>query len=330
MPLFPYPGSHSPVQPYTKRMKRGELLKTKSVNRIPEGVPTGGQFAEQRHGEPDVTLGANTEDARAANWNARFLEVLEYVGEHGSMPTHNPAKPESNKLASWLNDQRRSQSPISEERAKLLNRHVPGWDDPREARWKKRFEEVSSFKETEGHLPAAGKESTTVSSYGRWLVYQRKNEHKLPAHRIEALDRMDPNWRDPNPLAWSKNVDRAVDVVKKLGRFPTWGSQDPDDHRVAEWLSSQRTHYNRMTREQVRELDSRLPGWNHGREHAWRAHLAWTSDFVNRNGRFPSQHSNNMIEASHAAWVRAQRRADTNLTDIREAMLDESLPGWRR
>lgn len=305
-------------------------MTTITVNRIPVGVPTGGQFAEQRHSEPSIALGAVTEDARAANWNARFLEVLDYVEEHGTMPTHNPAKPESNKLASWLNDQRRSQTPITEERAKLLDANVPGWDNPREARWQKRLEEVGAFKEEAGHLPAAGKESNQVSSYGRWLVYQRKNEAKLPAHRIAALDRMDPNWRDPNPLTWTKNVDRAVDVVKRLGHFPTWGSEDPDDHRVAEWLSSQRTHHSRMTREQIRELDERLPGWNHGREHVWRERLAWTSEFVSRNGRFPSQHSPSMVEASHAAWVRAQRRTDTNLSDERAAMLNEALPGWRR
>lgn len=306
-------------------------MTTNTVNRIPVGVPTGGQFAAQRHGEPDIVLGAVTEDARAANWNARFLEVLEYIDAHGTMPTHNPAKPESNKLASWLNDQRRSQNPVTGERAALLNEHVPGWDNPREARWQKRYEEVSAFKKAAGHLPAAGKVSDQVSSYGRWLVYQRKNEAKLPAHRIAALDRLDPNWRDPNPLTWSKNVDRAVAVVQKLGgRFPIWGAQDPEDHRVAEWLSSQRTHRPRMTRQQVRELDERLPGWDRGREHIWRERLSWTAEFVNRTGRFPSQHSPSVVEASHAAWVRAQRRTDTNLSDERAAMLDEALPGWRR
>lgn len=304
----------------------------KTLNRIPEGVPAGGQFAAHRHQEPDVALvtGAGSADARELSWNERFQEVAEHVSRHGSLPTHNPARPESNRLASWLNDQRRSASPLREDRARRLDEVAPGWRDPREARWQQRLDEIRAYREANGRLPAAGKESNEVSAYGRWLVYQRRNEGSLPAHRIQALDELDRDWRDPNPLSWSNNVARAEELVARIGRFPTSGSADPDEHRVAEWLSSQRTHRGRMSREQVRELDSRLPGWNRGREQVWKDRLGWTAEFLSRNGRFPSQHSSSVLESSHAAWVRAQRRTAANLSDERAAMLDASLPGWRR
>lgn len=307
------------------------------MNRVPEGVPTGGQFAAQHHAEADVvlTISALTGEeagnaARNSAWEDRLAEVLEYMDAYGAMPTHNPSHHESKRLAGWLNDQRRAKDTIPERRAQLLDDNVPGWRDPREASWQKKLAEIRDYREANGRLPAAGKESNEVSSYGRWLVYQRRNENKLPEHRIRALDELDRDWRDPNPLSWAKNVDRAAVVVERLGRFPTSGAQDPEEHRVAEWLSSQRTHRSRMTPEQVRELDTRLPGWNRGREQVWQERLSWTSEFCRRNKRFPSQHSVNVVEASHAAWVRAQRRTATNLSDERAAQLDEMLPGWRR
>lgn len=342
---------------------------THLVNRVPEGVRAGGQFAVRTRPEPAVVLTAagaagtdsvqahalnaealtaaqtnviarspvtsvrtesgRAEDVRAAVWNARFTEVLRYMEETGSMPTHNPSKPESKRLAAWLNDQRRPTANLSEDRARLLDEKVPGWRDPREAAWQQRLEAVADYHRSHGRLPAAGKESNEVSSYGRWLVYQRKNEHRLPEHRIRALDALDRDWRDPNPVSWARNVERAADVVRRLGHFPTSGAADPEEHRVAEWLSSQRTHRSRMTREQIRELDTKLPGWNRGREQVWQERLEWTAGFVSRNRRFPSQHSANVVEASHAAWVRAQRRTATVLSDARAAQLDEVLPGWR-
>lgn len=300
------------------------------IDRIPRGVSTGGQFTGRHHTEPGVSLGSAAPEetgARAEAWNRRFSEVAAYVAEHGSMPAANPSQPKENRLASWLNDQRRS--PVSEERARRLDEAVPGWRDPREARWQKRLAEVREFHEANGRLPAAGRESTLVSSYGRWLVYQRRNEARLPEHRIRALDALDPDWRNPNPSGWAQNVQKAAGLVERLGRFPVSGAKDPEEHRVAEWLSSQRTNRARMTREQLRELDSSLPGWDRGREQVWRDRLDWTAGFVARNGRFPSQHSASMVEASHAAWVRAQRRTAANLSDGRTAMLDARLPGWR-
>lgn len=307
---------------------------TQPVIRVPRGVPSGGQFAAAHHGEADVTLtsparGGDWGPARAAAWENRFSEVLEFIEANGAAPTHNASNSHSKRLANWLNDQRRHKDVLPDVRARLLDENVPGWRDPRDAAWHARLDEVRAYRERHGRLPAAGKESNEVSSYGRWLVYQRKNERKLPEHRVKALDALDRDWRDPNPLSWAKNVDRAVAVVERLGgRFPTSGAKDPEEHRVAEWLSSQRTHRSRMSREQVRELDERLPGWNRGREQVWRERLSWTSEFVRRNRRFPSQHSANVVEASHAAWVRAQRRSATNLTPERARMLDEMLPGW--
>ncbi|MCC3299303.1 helicase associated domain-containing protein [Arthrobacter caoxuetaonis] len=311
---------------------------TQPVNRVSKGVPSGGQFAATRHGEPAVALTSpartGPEDwgrARREAWDDRFNEVLEYIADNGAMPTHNPSRPQSKRLAGWLNEQRRFKDDLPEFRARLLDEHLPGWRDPRDAAWQARLDEVRAYRERHGRLPAAGKESNEVSSYGRWLVYQRKNEDRLPEHRIRALDALDRDWRDPNPLSWAKNVDRAAAVVERLGgKFPTSGSSDPEEHRVAEWLSSQRTHRSRMTNEQIRELDERLPGWNRGREQVWKERLRWTSDFLRRNRRFPSQHSANLVEASHAAWVRAQRRSATKLTEERERMLNEMLPGWRR
>lgn len=60
-----------------------------SVNRQPPGIPTGGQFAAARHGEPAIGLRGNLHlDRDAANNFADQVESIQQEGLKGALSAH--------------------------------------------------------------------------------------------------------------------------------------------------------------------------------------------------------------------------------------------------
>jgi hypothetical protein len=75
-------------------------------------------------------------------------------------------------------------------------------------------------------------------------------------------------------------------------------------------------------------LDKGLPGWRERLDDRWEVMLDYVARFKDMHGSFPSGTSQDPEESRAGGWMVRQRQG-AGLTQEREKVLDERVPGWR-
>ena len=203
-----------------------------------------------------------------------------------------------------------------------------------------------------GSLPGADDKLPCGFGIGRWLKHQRKKlrSQRLEGDQIGALDDTAPGWRStialrPEslhkcPIAielkresiFTANLREAAVLAAKVGRLPRWNGKDPDNDRLANWVTMQQRSESRgmLSIERAQLLDHTLPGWrkvepSHELEQQWQASLAGLVARVKELGRLPTG-----TEPS-VKWIYLQRKhlREGKLDEGREGALNEAVPGWK-
>jgi len=134
---------------------------------------------------------------------------------------------------------------------------------------------------------------------------------------------------------WEKRRLEWVAMCTKLGRYPSYGSKDPDEKRVSKWQQHQRTNYRNkdkcMTAERIVALET-TEGWQWEEEDSWEPNrLHWISQHQ-RLHRTPSAMSKDLEEKRAGSWQQNQRtyykNKSTWMTDDRIGILTET-DGWK-
>ncbi|KQZ02700.1 hypothetical protein ASD19_13825 [Microbacterium sp. Root53] len=203
-----------------------------------------------------------------------------------------------------------------------------------ESKWELYLAHAAEWFEMTGEIPR-GEEHP-----GGWVQQQRSALRGgfswLTPERIEKLDASLPGWRDkPSPRSreWIVSAAALCDFASEKQTLPPQTSDDLEERRLALWLSGQRAHLHRgeLRRDRTEWLDEHVPEWRGRgrRSDAWRRNALELSDWVRREGRFPSPRSDDADERRLGQWMKNRLddlRAD-KLTTGRIALLDDAAPG---
>lgn len=271
-----------------------------------------GSLSDERRAELDRHL-PNWNQTLEDVWNARLEQAAALRKEQGdSLKFTGPT-------GVWLNNQRNlaRRGKLSPERREQLDRHLPGWDAPRQRPFSDHVAAVATVQSAQGRLPHQDEPE------GHWLSAQRQALARgtLAPERQTLLDEQLPDWKRAGQDTFEEHLKAAAASYRELGRRPK--SSEPG----ARWLNTQRRLLatGRLTPERRALLDARIPGWNVTQNELWNAHLSGAADFYNLHGRVPRARD------AEGAWLANQRRAAIThkISAERAAELDRRLPGWR-
>ena len=155
---------------------------------VVDGYKLGSWATVQRHKHAKGTLDAERErrldtlpgwfwDARAAEWEAGFRRLHDYVRHHGDALVPQNHTIDGYKLGKWVNTQRvfRSRGRLDPERQLRLDA-LPGWTwDSRQAAWDKGFRYLQEYVQKNSH--ARVPQSYVIDGFrlGNWVNMQRSN-----------------------------------------------------------------------------------------------------------------------------------------------------------
>lgn len=168
----------------------------------------------------------------------------------------------------------------------MLTEHLsnrPAATPPPAKSWLEKADALAAFREAHGRFPTSGDSDLAAKRLAQWLSLQRRAyvAGVLPVDRCQVLDAM-PGW-DSNQRAvqeaerWASRLEELRMFRAEWGRWPRFRDPVDEAERVlGVWLHAQRQAFgdDRLSVEQVGQLDASVPGWS-----AWRVkHAAKLAD----------------------------------------------------
>ncbi|MCG7308308.1 helicase associated domain-containing protein [Brachybacterium sp. ACRRE] len=267
-----------------------------------------------------VTTSGGTERSRDRVWLERLETLAAYVDEHGQPTFEGTSGP-----GQWLNRQRQAarKGTLREDRRRLLDERVPGWDHDRDQQWMDHLEECARYVAEYGQTPPNG-----GSMVGAWLSNQRTaaRSGKLQEARRRLLDERVPEWEHDRDQQWMDNLEDLAQYVADRGALPSKRAAGG----LGRWLGDQRQEARAGTLQDDRRraLDERVPGWlpevETPQQRAEKM-IAAVLEHKEKHGELPKKHS-----SAAGDWLAYQRQASRS-GDLRETLrreLDERVPGW--
>jgi len=169
---------------------------------------------------------------REQQWGERFNELTVYHKKNGNCNVP-PKQGGLNKLAHWVNDQRRyyKDGKLSQERTKQLEGIGFYWSVAAN-KWKERFNALAAYQKKNGNCNVPAKQG----KLGKWVDHQRQfyKKGKLSQERIVQLESIDFNWTVLPK--WEERLKDLAAYQQKNGNC----NVSSKDGALGNWVSDQR------------------------------------------------------------------------------------------
>jgi len=145
---------------------------------------------------------------------------------------------------------------------------------------------------------------------------------------IETFDRFNEVFRK----SWDFMFGKVKEFVNENERFPSNHSENKEEEKLGNWISHQKQDYKKgiLLKNRVNSLNL-IKGWKweEDKEGKWDKNKNQVEEFVNKNKRFPSNHSKNKEEKRLGSWINQQKinYKKNHLSEDRIKSLN-SLSSW--
>jgi len=183
-------------------------------------------------------------------WQESFRAVKQFIDANsGRWPRQHAKDPEEMRLTTWVSMQRRHRERMQTANpARYQQLEQCGWwvwEVDKEEQWQETLQKVKQFIDTNsGRWPSAGAKDPEEKRLGQWVSQQRAKSEAMPTAnpaRYQQLEQcgwwvwdiMEEQWQES-----FKAVKRFLDNNK--GNWPSQAAKDPEEKRLATWVSTQR------------------------------------------------------------------------------------------
>ncbi|MDR6989301.1 hypothetical protein J2Y66_003816 [Paenarthrobacter nitroguajacolicus] len=214
-------------------------------------------------------------DHAGQRWQGRAEDFIAWVQQNGRFPRASADDASERFQSRWLarqrDDARRERFPA---RARELDTRLPQWRetfaDQNRRSYIESAHQIAAYVQRTGSLPVPdGQDGSEADRLAGVLVVLR-NQHRrglLADEATHALDAAFPGWLDGITLNvdrhWQNRANELIEWVKENGRNPHRNAGNPTERALAGWVARQKMHAKkRGYRDRIKELNTRLPGWN--------------------------------------------------------------------
>jgi len=158
--------------------------------------------------------------------------------------------------------------------------------------------------------PSCGAQDIEEKKLAQWINNQKTayKMEKLPEEQKKVLEEVGIQfiYREDR---WNDAYARLQTFQVNNKRWPSDRSSDVSEKKIAVWVAGQKVSRRKgtLTEDKVAKLESIGITWEVFEEE-WKRNIAQIGEFIDLNGRWPNQYSNNRTEAQLARWVETQRK----------------------
>jgi superfamily II DNA or RNA helicase len=266
-------------------------------------------------------------DVLEFQWEEGFSALQRFTASEGHARPIKGQEGDEDNLHSWVVYQRTSRNNLTPERVERLEA-LTGWTwDGNAFPWEEGFESLQIFTARKGHArpPHAHKEEGF--NLGFWVNVQRGSRDNLTPERTARLEAL-PGWAwGVLEFQWAKGFSSLQRFTARKGHARPLSSHKENGDKLGAWVVKQRSFRDRLTPEQVSQLEA-LPGWAWDTyEFRWEEGFSSLRRFTAREGRARPPKGHKEEGYNLGSWVNVQRGSRDKLTPERIARL-EALPGW--
>ena len=176
-----------------------------------------------------------------------------------------------------------------------------------------------------GKYPSQISKDPQEKKAGKWQSDMRngynKKHKRITQERIDILDATE-GWRWDED-SFDLNLENWIFQYKKLSKYPSRESKDPDEKRTGQWQASMRKGYNKkekwMTQERINKLNN-TEGWKWDEKKQFKKET-----FESNLERWINQYKKHIKEPSNISKDQDERKAGQWRNKIREKYKNKQL-----
>jgi superfamily II DNA or RNA helicase len=199
-------------------------------------------------------------------WLIRFEYLKDYYEEFGTFKVPRGYKINGFTLENWVNKLKRlyTNGKLTNEQVELLESIGFSWENLREKKWDKMYEELIEFKREFGHCDVSRRANEDKLKLAIWTYKQRKEhrEGKLTVDRIRKLNEIGfkfviPEFFPRKSFEWYTMYNQLVEFKKENGHCDISEQSHKDKKELVQWAVVQRRLYktDKLSDERMEKLN---------------------------------------------------------------------------
>jgi superfamily II DNA or RNA helicase len=273
-------------------------------------------------------------------WLNRLEKLKEFIDNNGKTPSSKCKNREENTLGHWLSYQKTN---YNKKKEIMKNKNIRKiWEDfieeyknyllTYEELWTNNLENIKVFININGKRPSVYSKNKEQKTFGVWLRNQKTNyDNKKFIMKNEDIIKI---WEDfieeykkyllSGEELWLANLEKLKEFINNNGKTPSKYNKNIDTQRLGIWLSDKKKNYNDkqfiMKNEDIikiwKDFIEEYKNYLLTGEELWLNNLEKIKEFININGKTPSQYNKNRQENILGCWLSTQKRTYNNKQNI--------------
>jgi superfamily II DNA or RNA helicase len=264
-------------------------------------------------------------DPLSEQWEECFTALREFRNREGHCRVHPKFKRNGLRLGAWVLNLRSRKNRLLPEQIKRLDSLDFSWD-PVSEQWEEAFAALKKFCEREGHCRVPQSLFVDNLKLGSWVSRQRNPKQQLTPERIKRLKAIGFSW-DPHSEQWEKAYEALKKFHKSKGHCLVTQTTIVDGFKLGVWVILQRQKKNRLSKMQVKRLDSLGFSWDPVSE-KWEELFAILKKFREREGHCRVNQKMEIDGVKIGSWVTAQRQKKAQLSPSQISRLNSLGYSW--
>ncbi|AYV85350.1 MAG: superfamily II helicase [Satyrvirus sp.] len=199
------------------------------------------------------------------------------------------------------------------------------------------YEKVKKWVDDNGELPKNKPDNIDEQKLNSWCCNQKQNKknNKLNEKKIRKLNEIKGwCWIDETIERDIKSFDEIYEELKRWfvenNKMPSCMSNDNTEKKLGVWCVTQRqkNKNNKLDKDKIKNLE-KIKGWIWSFDDIWNDNYTKLTIWIEKNNKFPSQKSVNVIESKLAKWCYGQKymKNRSKLDEYKISNL-EKINGW--
>ena len=264
-------------------------------------------------------------DPFTEQWEKGFQALLDFRSREGHCRPSRKLEINGIRLGSWVGNQRLYKSRLTAEQIARLDSIGFSWD-PFTERWEQAFSELQEYRDREGHCRVTPGSPASSQKLIRWVFSQRLTKDKISPERIRRLDSIGFSW-DPHSEQWEEAFASLKNFHEREGHCRVAVEYQDGELKLGNWVLNQRQNKDRLTKEQIKQLDSLCFSWDPFTER-WEKGFSELQKFHSREGHCRVARSIIIDKIKLGSWVMKQRQKKNTLTPYQIKLLDSIGFSW--
>jgi len=263
-------------------------------------------------------------------WKINFNKLKEYINENKKTPPYGSKNKYERLLAGWLSNQNINykynlRCMKIQKRYDIWTQFLEKYKDyllRDEDKWNINFQRLKEYINKNKKKPSQSPTDNDEKKLAIWLTIQN-TKYKIKKDGMKSQERQDvwtqflEEYKDYiliDDEKWKIKFNRLKDYIYENKKRPSQHSNDNEEKLLGSWLSNQNNYYkskkNRMKSREIYSLWSQFleeyKDYILCDEEKWEIKFNQLKDYIDKNKKTPSQHSNNKDEKILGSWITRQ------------------------